>query len=115
MRLLLPVTDKNIDYLHIDNLFQHENVAIDSENVAIGDKNVAIETRIAEFNIQTKNNIAKLYSVFDTESIFGRRDISNACGISYSAAGSLISKLKKHKLIEEIKGHGKGKYRFLSC
>lgn len=44
--------------------------------------------------------------------IFGRSDVSKICDISYSAAGSLIVKMKEHKLIDEVKGHGKGKYRF---
>ena len=100
-------------YLHIDNPFEHENAAIDNKNVAIDDKNMAIENRIAgiKFNVQTKNNIVKLYNKLSFTDIFGRSDVSDICGISYSAAGSLISKMREHKLIEEVKGHGKGKYR----
>ena len=101
-------------YLHISNKFEQKNIAIDTENVAIKEKNMAIENRIAEieFNIQTKTNIIKLYEVVGTELIFGRGDVSKICGISYSAAGNLISKMKKTFLIDEVKGYGKGKYRF---
>ncbi len=101
-------------YLHIDNLFEYKNMAIDDKSVAIDSKNMSIETRIAEikFNIQTKINITKLYSVFGVDNLFGRSDVSKTCGISYSTAGSLISKMKEHKLIEEVKGYGKGKYQF---
>ena len=108
-------------YLHINSHFNYENQAIDdknqaidTENKAIGDKNQAIELKISELkiNINTKNNIEKLYEKMGTEKIFGRTDISLLCDISYSAAGSLIEKLKKHGLIIAVKGHGKGKYRF---
>ena len=115
-------------YLHINNLFVSKstaigdkNQAIEDENQAIEDKNqaiegekLAIEDRMAgiKFNMQTKNNITKLYYAFGTENIFGRKDVSDACSVSYSAAGSLISKMKEHALIEEVRGHGKGKYRF---
>lgn len=98
-------------YLHI---YSQENVAIDNKNMAIDNKKVAIDSVIAEmkFNAQTKKSIIKLYSVFGQEGIFGRGDISEACGISYSAAGSLISKMKERKLIDVVKGLGKGKYKF---
>ena len=108
-------------YLHINSHFNYENQAIDdknqaidTENKAIGDKNQAIELKTSELkiNINTKNNIEKLYEKMGTEKIFGRTDISLLCDISYSAAGSLIEKLKKHGLIIAVKGHGKGKYRF---
>ena len=97
-------------YLHIGYMFNDENVAIGDENVAIQNKNIAIDN--LKFNIQTKANIKKLYEKVGTETIFGRSDVSNMCGISYSTAGNLISKMKASDLIEEIKGIGKGKYCF---
>lgn len=106
--LLNENTELKNRYLHINNLFKPENVAVDS-------KNIAIETRIAgiKFNVQTKNSIVKLYTKTGFTDIFGRSDISDIYGISYSAAGNLISKMREHKLIEEVKGYGKGKYRFM--
>lgn len=109
-------------YLHIDNLFEPQKQAIsskiqavDDKSRAIGDKKQAIEAQMTEMklNVRTKNNITKLYSAFRTDNIFGRKDVSDTCSISYSAAGSLISKLKEYGLIEEVKGHGKGKYKFV--
>lgn len=100
--------------LHINNLFEPKNEAIENENQTIGDKNMAIKNRIAEIklNIQTKTHIEKLYNTIGVKMIFGRSDVSKICGISYSAAGSLIAKMREHNLIDEVKGHGKGKYRF---
>lgn len=101
-------------YLHINNIFESENVAIDDENMAIKEEKVAIEQRLNEikFNIQTRTNINKLYEHAGRETIFGRNDVSKICEISYSTAGNLIAKMKDHRLIEEVKGYGKGKYRF---
>ena len=99
-------------YLHIVNRFDGQNMAIDTKNMAIRNKNMAIDE--LKFNIQTKTNIKKLYERVGTEIVFGRRDVSNICGISYSAAGNLISKMRENGLIDEVKGYGKGKYRFCS-
>ncbi|MBQ6999038.1 MAG: Fic family protein [Clostridia bacterium] len=101
-------------YLHINNIFESENVAIDDKNVAIKEEKVAIEQKSNEikFNIQTRTNINKLYEQAGSDTIFGRNDVSEICEISYSAAGNLIAKMKDHRLIEEVKGYGKGKYRF---
>ena len=122
-------------YLHINGLLVPEKQAIDNENraieakkqaidsenraieakkQAIESKNQAIETRIEGlgFNINTKNNVVILYSRLGTRGIFGRGIVSDVCGISYSAAGMLLSKMKEHGLVEEVKGHGKGKYKF---
>ena len=109
-------------YLHIKNVFGTENVAIGEENVAIGEENVAIGTKNVaieekidrlDYNIQTKNSIRTLYKSVGTENIFGRSDVSKLCGISYTAAGNLISKMKKENLICEVNGFGKGKYKFV--
>lgn len=101
-------------YLHIGNICERENVAIDDKNMAIDKKNIAIETRISEmkFNIQTITNIKKIYEKYGTENIFGRGDIAKDCNISYSAAGNLISKMRVNGLVDDVKGYGKGKYRF---
>lgn len=122
-------------YLHINGLLVPEKQAIDNENraieakkqaidsenraieakkQAIESKNQAIETRIEGlgFNINTKNNVVILYSRLGTRGIFGRGIVSDVCGISYSAAGMLLSKMKEHGLVEEVKGRGKGKYKF---
>ena len=101
-------------YLHIKCAIDDKNVAIGKENVAIGKENVAIEQKIKElkFNIQTKTSIEMLYKAVGAQKSFGRKNVSEICDISYSAAGVLISKMKQCNIIEEVKGIGKGKYRF---
>lgn len=87
-------------YLHIDNLFSYANSAIDG--------------RIAEFGFE-KRTVAHIISLFEFagyDKVFDRNDVSKICNISYSSAGTLISKLKLNQIIEEVKGYGKGKYKF---
>ena len=84
-----------------------ENVAIESDHVAI---EVAIERLTA-----SSNTIRKAQAVFakvGTDGIFGRSDIAAITNDSVTAAGNLITKLKKAGLIEAVSGHGKGKYKF---
>ena len=102
-------------YLHIKNVFGAETSAIECETSAIGTKTSAIEATIAQIklNIQTKMNILRLYKEVNTEVVFGRSDVSDICGISYSTAGRLISIMKSEKLITDVTGQGKGKYKFM--
>ena len=84
-----------------------ENAAIESDRVAI---EVAIERLTA-----SSNTIRKAQAVFakvGTDGIFGRSDIAAITNDSVTAAGNLITKLKKAGLIEAVSGHGKGKYKF---
>ena len=87
-------------------------VAIEKEKVAIENKKVAIQDNIDKINGKSQKNIQTLFDAFGVEKVFGRKDISDVCNLSYSAAGKIIVKLKEHELIEEVKGRGKGKYKF---
>ena len=87
-------------------------VAIEKEKVAIENKKVAIQDNIDKINGKSQKNIQTLFDAFGVEKVFGRKDISDVCNLSYSAAGKIIVKLKEYELIEEVKGRGKGKYKF---
>ena len=92
-----------------------EEVAIASEKVAIESKNVTIEEAInrLEVNKNTKAKALRLFQEFGYKGVFGRKDIASLTGDSETAAGGLIKKMKEADLIAEVKGYGKGKYRFL--
>jgi len=62
----------------------------------------------------TYDNIVKLYGEFCNVEIFGRSRIMEVCGLSDGPAGMLIRTMLKHRLLDTVKGHGKGKYRFRS-
>ena len=84
------------------------------EEVAIASQNVTIEDAInnLEVNKNTKNKVLALFHEFGYEGIFGRKDIALLTEDSETAAGGLIKKIKEADLIVEVKGYGKGKYRF---
>ena len=88
-----------------------ENAAIDADHVAI---DVAIDVAIEKLTANP-NTIQKAKAVFakvGTDGIFGRSDIAAITNDSVTAAGNLITKLKKAGLIEAVSGYGKGKYAF---
>ena len=107
---------KNLNYgKSIENLvIGSKNQAIKTENPAIEFQNQAIETAISKMNANknTKNKVISLFRAYGNEGIFGRNDIATLTATSYSSAGELIVKLKDSGLITEVKGSGKGKYRF---
>ena len=65
-----------------------------------------------EINKNTKAKALRLLHAFGSEGIFGRKDIASLTEDSQTAGG-LIKKMKEADLIAEVKGYGKGKYRFL--
>ena len=75
---------------------------------------VAIDVAIDSLNItaSTKVKIRSIFSHVGYNTPFGRKDIAEMTGISQTAAGNLINKMKTAALIEPISGLGKGKYKF---
>lgn len=98
-----------------------EKVSVAPEKVAIGKENMLIEAQ--KLSIQkainsldakknTKTNAMRLFNQMGIDGIFGRSDIMEVVGISITAAGNLITKLKNAGLIQAVSGYGKGKYKF---
>ena len=67
----------------------------------------------AKCTARTRNNIMALYDAFGKERIFGRTDVIKALAITPSPASALIKKMLELGLIENVRGLGKGKYRFV--
>ena len=75
---------------------------------------VAIDVAIDRLNVTIPTKM-KIHTIFDQvgyDTVFGRTDVAEMIGISQTAAGNLINKLKTADLIEAVSGLGKGKYRF---
>ena len=81
------------------------------EKVAI---DVAIDVAIGKMNAteNIKSKARKIYERFGNGGIFGRQDISTVIEESVTSSGILINKMKEANLLIEVKGQGKGKYRF---
>ena len=80
----------------------------------IGGKKLHIESALTELDITqpTKENIFKLFQSLGTAGIFGRSDVCKVTGLQERAASYLIGTMLRHCLLDTVKGHGKGKYRF---
>ena len=62
---------------------------------------------------RTKTNIIRLHDEFEKEKVFGRGDVMEVLGITQRPATELIGRMFKLELTEQVKGAGKGKYRFV--
>ena len=104
-------------YLHIDwqdkttHLLSKQDIKqdIDEKNRILA----LLET--VQCSTKTKKNIICLYDTFGKERIFGRTEVINALTITPSPASVLIKKMLELGLIENVRGLGKGKYRFVRC
>lgn len=99
-----------------------EKVSVDPKKVAIGEENVLIEAEKLSIqkainSLDAKKNIKanamRLFNQMGIDDIFGRSDIMEVVGISITAAGNLLTKLKDAGLIQAVNGYGKGKYKFI--
>lgn len=89
--------------LHISGVFREE------EKPDIDEIKVDIEKI---FQPKTVNHILKLRESFSEQTIFGRSDVMEVIDIKPSRASELLKEMVKHRVIEPVFGHGKGKYRF---
>lgn len=60
----------------------------------------------------TKQNILKIYRHFGFDIIFARADVMKVTGITATPATALMKKLREAELIEPVRNHGRGKYKF---
>ena len=64
------------------------------------------------FQPKTARHILKLRKAFFGQTIFGRSNVMNVINIRSSRASELLKEMAEHGIIEQVAGHGKGKYRF---
>ena len=102
--------------MHISGAFSE--LSEDSPEYAkadIGIEKADIETKIADIAFigpKTKTPILALYEASFSCDFFGRSFIENSTGLKKTRASEIIQILSEHDIIEPVKGHGKGKYRF---
>lgn len=89
------------------------NLEVESNNLEIKQLNVEIPTLISNLDIRgdLKSNLLEIYNKIQNN-IFSNSIIVEKLGCSASSADNYIKILKAHNLIEPVKGHGKGKYKF---
>ena len=91
-----------------------EKPSIEPEEPSIGFEKPSIEVLASKYNLTqpTAENIHKLLCAFGTHIVFGRSMVMAETGLEITAAGGLINTMLRHRLLDTVKGHGKGKYRF---
>ena len=90
--------------------FEDEKSAIDTQKLAIDVLKSAIKEK--NYKEPTQRNLVQVYELIDGNQIFGTREIVEILNCSSSTAREIMSKLREMKVVCEIKGKGKGKYRF---
>ena len=93
-----------------------EKQPIESEKPHIGDEKPHIEGLLSGLGLTrpTEENILKLFQRFGEGEIFGRHEVRDTTGLQDRASSALIGQMLRHRLLDTVKGHGKGKYRFRS-
>ena len=89
---------------------------IEPKKQPIEPKKQPIEEALAELKLTrpTYANMMKLYNEFSDVEVFGRALVMKVCGLADGPAGMLIRTMLRHRLLDTVKGRGKGKYRFRS-
>lgn len=95
--------------LHNRNLhISAQKVNIDTQKVNIDTQNV----NIGNFSAIVQEHIKNLSAAFGDGTIFGRADVMNVIGVKPTRASQIINQLATEGIIEPVRGHGKGKYKF---
>ncbi len=97
-------------------LFEEENQGAVNENHLVEQKarlSEVLESAVTDKTITPTiaKNIKAVLEIFECNQVFGRKEIKNALHYGDYRAGSTIETMHQLKLIEPVKGHGKGKYR----
>ena len=94
--------------------FPFQKPSIGGEKPSIGDEKPSIDELLARLRLTqpTRENIKKLASALKDGEIFGRSRIMEIVGLSNGPAGDMINTMLRNGLLDSVRGHGKGKYRF---
>ena len=95
-----------------------ENPAIEERNPSIQSEKRSIEKLKKGFlnknyRKNTKDNILAVYNDIDTNQIFGAPEIERILDCSPTTAKEIMRKIRDMEVVVEVKGSGKGKYRFI--
>ena len=100
--------------MHISGSLNTAKVEIENTEVDIQNTEVDIESTLLEKNssIKTANHVRKLFEKFGYDEVFGRSAVMKVIDLRQSGASKFLSNLVQKDIIEQVSGHGKGKYKF---
>lgn len=89
-------------------------VDIDAQKADIDAQKADIQLKIMDIDVndKTRKNLLALYDAVKANNLFGRSFVEAVLGIKAARASAIIKMLLENDIIEPVKGHGKGKYRF---
>ena len=96
--------------MHINGkFFVAEETDIGAEKAEIDKWRVDMLPDISD---KTVGHIEILFEKYGTEEVFGRTGVESTTGLRSTRASELLKLLVERGLVENVKGQGKGKYRF---
>lgn len=96
--------------MHINGkFFVAEETDIGAEKAEIDKWRVDMLPDISD---KTVGHIEILFEKYGTEEVFGRTSVESTTGLRSTRASELLKLLVERGLVENVKGQGKGKYRF---
>ena len=95
-----------------------KNPTLQDEKPELDNRKLEIEKLKATITKQkyftrTKENLLKVYDSIETDQVFGAPEVKKILGCTITASKDIMKKLRDMGVVEEVKGRGKGKYRFL--
>lgn len=103
----MHISGKLTDFAKADIDMKKAN--IEKEKADIESKLVNIDDTIIS---KTKEYIVSIYEECSMSEFFGRSNVEHVTGLKSTRASELIKLMLDNEIIEPVKGHGKGKYRF---
>lgn len=89
---------------------------IGTEKADIGTEKAEIDKwrgdMLSDISDKTVGHIEILFEKYGTEEVFGRTGVESTTGLRSTRASELLKLLVEKGLVENVKGQGKGKYRF---
>lgn len=89
---------------------------IEAEKADIGTEKAEIDKwrvdMLPDISDKTVGHIEILFEKYGTEEVFGRTSVESTTGLRSTRASELLKLLVERGLVENVKGQGKGKYRF---
>lgn len=96
----------------LHNRAMHISVVFELDKKA--DIREKIEACLPALSEKTVSHILIMYRKYGNENVFGRSNIEELTGLKSTRVSELLQLLLNVGIIQTVKGHGKGKYRFLS-
>lgn len=95
-----------------------ENPALKSEKLDLKNEKLEIEALKSamskqKYFIHTKENLLMVYNSIENNQVFGAPEVKRILGCTITASKDIMKKLRDMGVVTEVKGRGKGKYRFL--